>query len=88
MNTQTTTPPNIKIKNLPYNKWLFERIISRMNTEHISMISIEVWAEDGPNCIEILRSGLSGEEFDAWAAKASRMIFRGPDHQLQSLGVA
>ena len=73
------------VKNLPYNKFLFERIISRMKPEHVSRISIEVWATEGPRCIELLRSGMSAEEFDIWASKATRMIFKGPAQDIFNL---
>lgn len=85
MNNTSVTPPCTV--NLPYNKFVFERIISKMDLEHVLNVSIEVWAEEGPNCIELLRSGLSSEEFDTWAEKASRMIFRGLPAHLRSLGI-
>ena len=72
-------------KNLPYNKFLFERIISRMKPEQVSTVSIEIWAVEGPRCIELLRSGMSAEEFDIWASKATRMIFKGPAQDIFNL---
>lgn len=88
MNTKNTTPPHQTIINLPYNASKFERIISRMTAKNVFGISVEVWAEDDSNCVELLRSNLSGKEFDDMAQKASRMIFRGTSLDLQAIGVA
>lgn len=89
MNTKNTTPPHQTIINLPYNPSKFESIISRMTAKNVFGISIEVWTEqENGNSIELLRSGLSGKEFDDMAEKASRMIFRGTSLDLQAIGVA
>jgi len=88
MNTTTTTPPQIKRSSLPYSDFYFQEIISRISDDDVPNISIEVWAEDGNNCIELLRSGLSDKEFERMASKATYMIFIGPQRVLQSIGVA
>lgn len=88
MNNTKTTPPHHTTKNLPYDSQKFERIISQMTDANVFGVSIEVWAEDKGQCVELLRSGLSGKEFDAMAEKATRMIFKGTHMDLQAIGVA
>jgi hypothetical protein len=87
MNTKNATPPQQEIVNLPYNPSKFEIIISRMTPKNVFGISIEVWAEYQGKTIELLRSGLSGKEFDDVSKHASRMIFRGSSLDLQCIGV-
>lgn len=88
MNTNNATPPII-IKNLPYNERCFTEIVSNMQPEHIYSISMEVWVEEeGGKCCELLRSGLSGNEFDELAKSATRLILTGPSTDLCAIGVA
>lgn len=84
MNSKNTTPPHCV--NRPYNAATFYRIISKMKDEDVFNVSIEVWAEDGPRQLELLRSGLSGPEFEKMAKKATRMLFIGPRTVLNAIG--
>ena len=89
MNTKTSTPPAplFRIANLPYSKHHFSEIISKMSKEQVFKISVEVWALDpnGKN-IELLRSNLPMEEFDKISPYAYRMIFKGEEEDLLSIG--
>ena len=89
MNTNTSTPPvpQIQIANLPYSKHLFSEIISKMSKEQVFKISIEVWAltPTGKD-VELLRSNLPTEEFDRISPFAYRMIFKGEEEDLISIG--
>ncbi len=83
MNTKTTSSGKISV-NRPYDSTEFANIISRMTPKDVFSVSIEVWTDS----IELLRSGLTLENFDNSAQKARWMIFTGPSETLKNLGVA
>ena len=87
MNTRNTTPPHVA--NLPYNAFEFQKIISRMSSEDVFRVSVEVWAEVDGEPIEILRSHLSDKALSVASKNATRMIFRSDSRErLYSIGVA
>lgn len=88
MNTSTASHDTIKFI-FPYDENKFAKTISRMNPTLIGAIRISVWAHssDG-HYVNILKSTLSGTEFDQLAANALYTTYEGNYLDLAKIGLA